>query len=99
MNGDFKENYLKFFEILGINTKRLVRIEKPTKYKKIYVPEDSYSMQEYYSEEYCSIFEKIKNNIKEDEKYPKKIFLSRKNLGVELTGSYGRCIFNLLRNC
>ena len=86
---DLKGNYLEFFELLGIDTKRLIRIEKPTQFKKVFIPEESYKFEKYYSEEYENIFNKIKENVEEDKTLPKKIFLSRKEFKKAQNRDFG----------
>ena len=78
VGGNFKE----FFELLGIWNK-LLFINTPMKFKKVIIPENSYSRNKrYYSKQYLDIFGKIrdealKSDIKEK---PKKVFLTRSGL-------------------
>ena len=73
------KNYLEFFELLGIDTKRLVFVDKLTQFKKVHIPEVSMVALSYYTEEYTKIYEKIRSSVKKDENYPIKVFFSRRN--------------------
>ncbi len=74
--------YLEFFELLGIKTDRLFRIEKPSRFDRILIPEPAYMACDYYTEEYKSIFDRM---IRKAEQYAypvyEKIYLSRGHFG------------------
>ena len=74
-------NYKLILKNLGVLDKVKI-ISKPTKYRKVIIPELSYdSTKSYYSKEYLSIFDKINNNSHSGltEKHDK-IFLTRAGL-------------------
>lgn len=52
-------NFLEFFDLLGIDTSRLIWVNKITKFRKIIIPEVSVVTRDYWYEEYKQIFEKI----------------------------------------
>lgn len=95
-NNSVSGNYKEFFELLGIIDK-LEIINHPTKFREVIVPELSYKRTEYYSEEYKSIFDRVRENALSrsfsGEKY-KKIFLSRRwfaeksEVGVEMLDDF-----------
>lgn len=70
-----KKWFTDFFELLGIEQDRIVFIDKPTKLKKIIVPEESvHSWKEYY-DEYLLPYDKMRSNVQKQEY--KKIYLTR----------------------
>lgn len=45
-------NHLRFFELLGIEKDQLIHIEKPTRFRKVYVPEQGFKSCTWYSDEF-----------------------------------------------
>lgn len=74
INGNFK----RIFELVGIWNK-LYFISVPTQFDEVIIPEDSYQIQNYYSDEYNLIVDTIiKNALKNsDVKKYQKVFLTR----------------------
>ncbi|MEF9674805.1 glycosyltransferase 61 family protein [Pectobacterium aroidearum] len=54
-------NFLEFLNLLGVPGNKLLRITSPTRFKKIIIPEYSFSENEY-NKSFLSIFERIINN-------------------------------------
>lgn len=88
--------YLSFLEYLGISKESLIRITKPTKFKKIIIPECSYQPGIYYHPYFKELFdivaERAINGLDKSilEKYKEKnIYFSRKNLGGRLKNEIG----------
>lgn len=70
----------KFFELAGISTERLEFVEKPTRYKKVIVPQQAILLWEYvYPKEFLMPYNKIKERIGTEVEY-KKIYLTRTHL-------------------
>lgn len=88
-NKPLEGNYLEFFELLGIDTKRLIFVEKPTKFKKVHIPEVSMVAMSYFTDEYSKIFEKVRSSVIKDENYPKKIFFTRRNFPRSKNTDFG----------
>ncbi len=82
-------NFLEFFDLLGIDTSRLIWVNKITKFRKIIIPEVSVVTRDYWYEEYKQIFEKIKSNVVTRINLPKKIFLTRRNFKKAEKIDYG----------
>ena len=61
-NAYFQGVQLDFIKILGIDPERLSRIGNPTRFRKIYIPEQGYMACDYYSQEYRNTFLKLVNN-------------------------------------
>lgn len=75
------EHYKELFELIGISDSRLIEIERPTKFKKVYFPELSYDGGNYVSPLFAFPFCRARSNaslLGEKEKDgSKKIYLSR----------------------
>ena len=57
-------NYFELFELLGIDREQLINIQRPTKFKKVIIPEFSFIPNNYYSKEYVRLTDIIVNNVK-----------------------------------
>lgn len=71
-------NYMEFFNLFGLSNLDILIINKPTKFKKIIIPEPSIYPGKYYTSEYVKIFEKVINNVNIDFSIPPKVYLSRR---------------------
>ena len=91
-------NYRQFFELLGIWDKIDV-VASPTTYREVVVPELGYSRKYYYSDQYKSVFDRVRENaLKKSEKTTAfdRVFLSRSKLekarkneiGIDLLDDY-----------
>lgn len=60
---NFKGPQLEFIKMLGIDEKRLFRIDKPTCFKEVDVPEPAYMACDYYTIDYRNIFTRVVNNL------------------------------------
>lgn len=77
-------NYLEFFELLGIKKEQLIHISKPTRFKKVIVPQYSSRPCIWYTSEYQSIFYTIAKNVEEEkhrysQKELNKVYFTRLN--------------------
>lgn len=73
-------NYLEFFHLLGITDDRFVTIDKPSKFKRIIIPDEG-KKDNRYSLEYKNVFIAITQKAleeTEDISIPKKIYFSRR---------------------
>ncbi len=57
---DINGNYLMMLELMGIKEEQLVKITTPTRFKRIIVPEQSFLRWKYYSHEYQSLIQVLK---------------------------------------
>ena len=70
--------YLDFFKLLGISADRLRRIDKPTRFRQIIIPQPAYMACDYYTMQYRSVFQRIIENVNKIKMTPyEKIYLSR----------------------
>lgn len=68
----------EFFQLLGIKNEQLIDIRKPTKFRKIIIPEQSFLRNQYYTDEYRLITDTAYNNIDKSNLFPyEKIYFSR----------------------
>ena len=54
-----KGNFLEFFSLLGIEKEDLLHITTPTRFRSVIVPEFACKSCEWYSDEYCRIFDSM----------------------------------------
>lgn len=77
-NTRFQGVQLEFMKMLGIDPKRLCPIEKPTRFRTIYIPEPGYMACDYFTREYRNTFSRLVNNSPQLNLNPyEKIYLSR----------------------
>lgn len=62
-NSEFDQKFYDVLELLGIGQEKIITIDKPTKFRKVYLPEESYIVGEYWTYEYKRMFEKIINEV------------------------------------
>ncbi len=56
-------SYKRFFELLAIDAERLIDVRKPTRFKKIIIPEPSYVRNRYTTSEYIQMMRDVADNI------------------------------------
>lgn len=52
-------NFKRFFELLDIPLEKIILVNQSTRFKKVIVPQSSYSRSEYYSDEYINLFQTV----------------------------------------
>lgn len=73
-NRNFK--FLDFFSLFGLRSDQIKRIEVPTQFKTVFVPEQSIRLHDFYHSYYKDTIDRIKANV--EPKGPSKIFFSKK---------------------
>lgn len=73
LNGPF----LEFFILFGIKKENIIILNRPTRFKKVIIPDVSIYPGKYYTKEYKLIFENVIKHINLNKKIPSKIYLSR----------------------
>lgn len=81
-NIEIDGNYKEFLNLFGIDDKDIMIINRPTRFKKIIVPECSIYPGKYYTKEYVEIFERVRKNVDKANNIPKKIYLSRSKFKI-----------------
>ncbi len=75
----------RFLELSGIEKSKIIFISKPTYIEEVYIPEQSYIRDKYYSEEYLKMFSDVANNICPTGDTYDKIYLSRTKISKKNT--------------
>lgn len=92
-NIDISGNFLEFFNLLGIEKSQLIDIQKPTRFKKVIIPDVSMSKRErIYTKEFKEIFSRVIHNALEKKDHmvvPKKIYFTRENFEDAKKKEYG----------
>lgn len=67
--------FIEFFRLFGLKDEQMIRVTKPTRFRKIIVPEPAFRYHDYYHEKFKDIINEITKNIN-PAKF-KKVYLSR----------------------
>lgn len=70
-------NYLEFVELAGVSSDRLIRIDTPTSFKAVFVPESSIIPARYFTKEHREMFDRIVANSGASFSREEKIYCSR----------------------
>ncbi len=82
--------FLDFLGALGVKEEALLRIDKPMRFRKVYVPEQAYMACEYYTESYRRIFEAVRDHFDYAGLVPyEKIYLSRRHFSRAAEKEFG----------
>ena len=57
---EFEGNYSEFLELFGIDRNQLICIRRPTQFRSVIIPELSFVTRVYWTDEFVSIFNKVK---------------------------------------
>ena len=71
--------FLDFFTLFGIPKENIIIVNKPTRFKKVIIPETSIYPGKYYTKEYKLIFDNVLKHTNLKAQVPSKIYLSRSN--------------------
>lgn len=97
-------NYLRFFELLGVNSSQLLCIKEPTRFKKVFLPELSFKSCDWYSNEFVQMFDQIIAQVEKNQnafhRYArsKKVYFSRKNFRKAALDEFGEEYFEQVFN-
>lgn len=72
----FNKNLLELLYLFGIDDSQLIEIKAPTQFKKIIIPEQSFYLNQYCTEEYINTIDQIKSSIQPS--HYKKLYFSKK---------------------
>jgi hypothetical protein len=72
-------NYLRFLELLGVNAVDILKIERPTKFRRVMIPELSYLEGRFYTKDYKGMFDRIVSSYVLSDKFSNldKVYFSR----------------------
>lgn len=92
-DSEIKGNYLEALTLLGLQASQIIVLSKPTKFKKIIVPQMSTNKDHGFNKEYPMIFKTmIKNANIKNISVPARVYLTRTNLKVAHKKEYGEKI-------
>ena len=97
-------NFLEFFELMGIDTNRLERVDDITRFRKVHIPDASVvvindddkslwsgeKQDSFYTKEYAQIFERVKRDVEPKKSGYEKVFFSRKDFDKAKTKDFGQ---------
>ena len=93
-NKKFSGNYLEFLKLLGIADKVRI-INKPTKFKKVIVPEEGLVYNDHFTQEFINLYQYINKKGLElytGDKY-KKVFFSKRRLAISAESNLNEKFF------
>ncbi len=70
-------NYLGLLELIGFTKEKIIRVEHPTRFKQVIVPERSHVPETYYAEEFRDFYEYVKSKVELDLPKYSKIYFTR----------------------
>ncbi len=72
-------NYARFLELLGVDAVDLLKIERPTKFRRVLIPELSYLEGRFYANEYKEMFDRIVSSHVHSDRFSNltKVYFSR----------------------
>lgn len=83
-------NFLDLLHLIGIKDSQLINVTKPTRFRKIIIPEISFVSRQYYSEEYKFLLKTIIDNVDSSgmNNY-EKVYFTRQNFSEAKNKEYG----------
>ena len=88
-------NIVRFLEMLGIPEDHLLHITKPTRFRKVFLPEQGFKSCEWYSAEFLRMLDLIADKAERDTDLPvkwektKKIYFTRRVFGKAVASEFG----------
>lgn len=88
-------NFLQIFQLLGIEQQDLIHITRPTRFRKVVVPEFSCKSCEWYSAEYRGIFDAMIRKVEQEGYEPdalkdvQKVYFTRTSFGKAKASEFG----------
>ena len=97
-------NYLKFFNLLGIAESQLYHVKKPTRFKKVLLPQQSFKSCDWYTDEFSKMFEGIYeavlrlNGDLSTVKDLEKVYFTRRSFSKAVYSEFGEEFFERIFN-
>lgn len=95
-------NCLRFFELLGVRKEQLYHITKPTRFRKVFLPQQGFKSCEWYSQEHLDMLDLVVENAlaetqnEGNEQLPKKVYFSRTHFPKAAVSEFGEGYFEEL---
>jgi hypothetical protein len=72
-------NYARFLELLGVNAVDILKIERPTQFRRVIIPELSYIEGRFYTKEYKEMFDRVVSSYVHSDRFSnlKQVYFSR----------------------
>lgn len=92
-------NNLRFLELLGIDKAQLIHITKPTRFKKVYIPEQGFKSCEWYTGEFLNMLNKmVRRVLNSGYDFSRvmnidKVYFTRRKLGKAINSEFGEEYF------
>ena len=93
------ENHLRFFELLGIQKEQLIHIQKPTRFRRVYVPQQGFKSCSWYTDEYLQMLNgMVKNALVSNQDFSEmekadKVYFSRRSFSKAVCSEFGEEYF------
>lgn len=97
-------NNLKFFNLLGIDASQLYHVKKPTRFKKVLLPQQSFKSCDWYTDEFSNMFETMYEAVlKSGSDFSKvkdldKVYFTRRSFSKAVNSEFGEEYFEKLFN-
>ncbi len=94
-----QNNFLRFFELLGIQKEQLLQIKKPTRFRKVLIPEQSFKSCEWYTREFVEMFDHIVEKVLQGSSETGinhregKVYFTRRELNKAASSEFGEKYF------
>ena len=75
---DGEDRFNDLFKLFGLKEEQIIKIEKPTRFKTVIVPEQSIRLHDFYHKKYKETIDKIKENVKPID--IEKVYFSKKRI-------------------
>lgn len=95
-------NNLRFFELLGVRSDQLYHVTRPTRFRKVYLPEQAFKSCEWYSKEHLMMLDHVVDQaLMQVEKQSwmteaKKIYFTRRSFSKAVSSEFGEGYFEKL---
>lgn len=96
---DIKGNYLAFFNLLGVKEEQLLRIQRPTRFNRVLVPELAFRSCKWYTDEFVNMLDEMSDVVmKNEKKYSSlqnvdKVYFTRKKFAKAIQVEFGEGYF------
>ncbi len=95
-DNDISGNFLEFLKLLGIKIEKCIRVNKPMRFNRIYIPDQSAKPGEWYTNEFKNIFKTVTKNALKNTNISsnnKKIYFTRTHFNIACKKEIGENIY------
>lgn len=97
-----KGNNLEFLKLLGVKEEQLIHIKKPTRFRKVIVPQQSFKSCEWYTDEFVKMFDSLYETVLQKGydfskvKDLHKVYFTRRSFSKAVSSEFGEEYFEKL---